>query len=198
MLIGRQRGVTLIELAIGLAIVAILMFLGIPAWQTFLQNAQIRNAGESVLQGLNLARTEAIRRNASVRFNFVSNLTSSCALSGSSLAWVVSLADPTGLCDVAPSDTVAPQIIQKQSGTEGTQNVVVAATGGNSVTFNGLGRATAGMTQINLSNSLGVCENVDPVNGTMRCLRVLVSTGGQVKLCDPSPKVVNTDPRFCA
>lgn len=188
-----QRGVTLIELAIGIAIVAIIMALGLPAWQTFIQNTKIRTAAESLLQGLNLARTEAVRRNTSVRFQLVSNLTSGCALSTGSLSWVVSLADPTSQCDVAPSDTTAPRIIQKQSGSEGTTNVTVSATGGSLATFNGLGRATLGMTQIDLGNSLGTCEHL---GGQLRCLRVLLGSGGQAKLCDP--KVTdNTDPRFC-
>lgn len=212
MLSVRERGVTLIELAIGLAIVAILLMLGLPAWNVFLQNTQIRNAGESVLQGLNLARAEAVRRNTTVRFQFVNNLAASCALSGSSLNWVVSLGDTTNLCNVAPADPgdtspptgSDPKIVQKQSGTEGTRNVVLAATGGNTVIFNGVGRVlqppaipVAPFTQIDLSNSRGTCQHTDATNGTMRCLRVLVSTGGQVKLCDP--KVTdNTDPRFCA
>lgn len=191
----RQRGVTLIELAIGLAIVAVLLAMGLPAWQAFIQNAQVRNAGESVLQGLNLARAEAIRRNASVRFQFVSNLTSGCALSSSSLSWVVSMDDPAGQCDAAPSETAAPRIIQKQSATEGTRNVAMAATGGTTVTFSGLGRATLGITQIDLTNSVGTCQHTH-ADGAIRCLRVMVGSGGQVKLCDP--KVAdNTDPRFC-
>jgi type IV fimbrial biogenesis protein FimT len=192
----RQAGVTLIELAIGLAIIGVLLAVGLPAWQSFIQNAQVRNGGESVLQGLNLARAEAIRRNTSVRFQLVSDLTSSCALSSGSLSWVVSMADPTGACDVDPSDTAAPRIIQKQSGTEGTRNVALSATGGSTVTFSGLGRATLGITQLDLRSAVGTCQHTDPTNGTIRCLRVLVGSGGQVKLCDP--KVAdNTDPRFC-
>jgi type IV fimbrial biogenesis protein FimT len=192
-----QRGVTLIELMIGLAIFAVLLFIGVPAFTEFIQNTQIRNAAENTLSALNLARAEALRRNTSVRFQFVSDLTSGCTLSTSSLAWVVSLANPAGACDAAPSNTTAPQIVQKRSGTEGTRTVQVAATGGSTVVFTGLGRAQAGgITQINFSNSMGVCEHVS-TSGTMRCLRILVTTGGQAKVCDP--KVTdNTDPRFCA
>ena len=54
-----QRGVTLIELMIGLAIVALVLFVAVPSFGIFLQNSQIRNAAGSVLDGLqpgNLAR----------------------------------------------------------------------------------------------------------------------------------------------
>lgn len=197
MLTLAQRGVTLIELMIGLVILSVLLFVGVPAFNEFIQNTQIRNAADNTLDALNLARAEALRRNTSVRFQFVSNLTSGCTLSTSSLAWVVSLADPAGACDVAPSDTTAPRIIQKRSGTEGTRTVQVAASGGSTLVFTGLGRTLAGgISQIDFSNSTGICQHVS-TSGTMRCLRVLVTTGGAAKLCDP--KVTDTnDPRFCS
>jgi type IV fimbrial biogenesis protein FimT len=190
----------LIELMIGLAIITILLVLGLPAFNIFLQNTQIRNAAETTLAGITLARVEAVRRNTTVRFQLVSNLTSGCALSASSLDWVVSQANPSGACDAAASDTTAPQIIQKKSAREGSSNVTIATTGGSTIVFDALGRVVgAGITVLDFANTNGTCEHVDAVNGTMRCLRILVSVGGQVKMCDPkvplnSPPV---DPREC-
>lgn len=193
-------GFTLIEMMIGLAVMGILLSIALPAFNQFLQNTKIRNAAESTITGLNLARAEALRRNSIVRFTLVSDLTSGCTASGSSASWVVSLADPAGACDQAPSDTTAPRIVQKKSGLEATAGVVLATTGGNFVSYTGLGRlpSTGGpyISQIDISTLQGVCEHVDPVNGTRRCLRILISTGGQTRMCDP--KVTdNTDPRFC-
>jgi type IV fimbrial biogenesis protein FimT len=193
-----QRGVTLIEVAIGLAIIGVLLSLALPNFATFLRNTEIKNAAETTLSGINLARAEAVRRNASVRFQLVNSLTSSCALSSSSLNWVVSLDDPAGKCNVAPSDSTAPRAIQAKSGQEGTKNITVSTTGGSTVIFNGLGRVSgSGITQIDFSNPLGgACEHVDSTS-SMRCLRVLLTTGGQAKLCDP--KVTDaTDPRYCS
>lgn len=193
-----ERGVSLIELMIGLAIASILMMIGLPSFSIFLQNTQIKNAAETTLAGITLARAEAVRRNALVRFSLVSDLTSGCVLSTGSLNWIVSQADPTGKCDVAPSETTAPLTVQKKSGSEGSPNIAVAATGSSAIVFNGLGRPSgAGITQLNFSNVTGVCEHVDPTNGTMRCLRVLISTGGQAKLCDPKVSDA-TDPRYCS
>jgi type IV fimbrial biogenesis protein FimT len=195
-----QQGFTLIELMIGLAIFALVLMVALPSFTIFLQNAQIRNAAESTLSGLNLARTEAVRGNTLVRFQFVSDLTAGCVLSTTSLAWVVSLADPTGACNVAPGSGLAPQIIQARSGTEGTTNVAVTVTGGSTAVFNGLGRLqSAGITQIDISNTTGTCEHLSP-SGKMRCLRIIVSSGGQARMCDPKvpvpvPPVI--DPRAC-
>ena len=206
MLIGQphpprlQRGFNLIELMIGIAILGVLVTLGLPNMSAWLQNAQVRTAAEGVMSGLNLARSEALRRNTTVRFQFTTTLNSSCALSTTGKNWVVSQADPTGLCDVSPSETTAPQIIQSKSSVEGTTNAIITATGGSQVSFNGLGRTTGAgnMTAIDVTNSTGgACQGTDGVGGgPMRCLRVQVTSGGQVRMCDPAVSAA-TDPRFC-
>jgi type IV fimbrial biogenesis protein FimT len=196
--------VSLIELMIGLAIMALLIMIGLPNMATWLSNAQIRTAGETMLAGLTLARTEAVRRNQIVRFQMVDNLTSGCAISISGADWVVSMDDPTGACDAAASDPAPadppPRIIQKRSGSEGTTRAVLAATTAGTVHFNGLGRVTspggaANMTQLAISNpSGGTCEHVD--GGNMRCLRINISVGGEARMCDPAVTDA-TDPRIC-
>ena len=192
------RGFNLVELMIGIAIVAVLMMAGLPNLTAWLQNSHIRNAAETLQSGLQLARAEALRRNATVRFQLVSNLTSGCALSTSGKSWVVSLVDATGACDAAPSETTAPQILQKKSGTEGAPNAVIAATV-STISFNGLGRFSGGAATatIDISNTTGgACAAVGGGGGPMRCLRVAVTTGGQVRMCDPAVDDA-ADPRFC-
>ena len=193
-----QRGVTLIEVMLGLAILGILLTLAIPSFTQFLQNQKIKNAAETTLQGLNLARTEAVRRNASMRFQFVSALTSGCALSATAMNWVVSQADPSGACDTAPSPT--GNIVQVKSANDGTQGVTMAATPstGTTIVFTGLGRvSSAGFTQLDFSfPGGGTCQKD---GGTMRCMRIIMSTSGSSKVCDPQ-LTVNTpqvDPREC-
>jgi len=199
-----QTGVSLIELLIGLAIMGLLIMIGLPNMATWLNNSQIRTAGETMLAGLTLARTEAVRRNQIVRFQMVNNLTSGCVISPSGMDWVVSLDDVTGACDAAASEPLPtdppPRIIQKRSGSEGSQRVVIAATTAGVVHFNGLGRVTspggaANMTQVAISNPVGgTCEHVD--GGVMRCLRINISVGGDARMCDPAV-VDATDPRIC-
>jgi len=199
-----QQGMTMIEMMVALVIAALILMLALPSFSIFLQNQQIRNGAESILDGLNFARTEAVRLNTPIRFQFVSDLTASCTLSASSMAWVISPADPTGICDqpvgVATPPTIPP-IIRKRSASEGTGNVVGTSAGGaTTAIFTGLGRLqTAGITQIDITNTSGACQYTGP-SGTMRCLRILVSSGGQARLCDPQvatpvPPVI--DPRAC-
>lgn len=200
------RGFTLIELMITIAIIGLLMMVGIPNMSRMLQNGQLRTAAESTTAGLQFARNEAIRRNAPVRFQLTDTLTSSCALSSTGTNWVVSLATPVGACDSAaidPSNTApaAPAILQKRSGTEGTTKATITGTIGSStaattIVFNGVGRVSGAgnIDTLNIAHTTETCEHA---GGTLRCLRVLVTTGGVIKMCDPK-LTDTTDSRFCA
>lgn len=190
------NGTTLVELMIGLAIVALLFVMGAPNFFKWIQNSQIRTSAESIQNGLHLARGEAVRRNTSVRFQLTTNVTSSCALSTTGNSWVVSQDDPAGACGSTASDTDAPRIVQTRPAEEGTANAAVSASQ-SSIVFNGLGRVVpvpAGNVDINISNpSAGDCATA--TSDGMRCLRVRVSTGGQIRMCDPI--LASTDPQGC-
>lgn len=191
-----QRGTSLVELMIGLAIVALLFAMGAPSFSSWIQNSQIRTSAEAIQNGLYLARGEAVRRNAAVRFQLTTDVTASCTLSTSGGNWVVSQDDPSGACGSAASDTVTPRIIQVRPAAEGSANAVVAA-GQSTIVFNGLGRVTpvpAGNIDINITNPTGgACAT--STSAGMRCLRVRVSTGGQIRMCDPI--LAGTDPQGC-
>jgi type IV fimbrial biogenesis protein FimT len=189
--LNRQMGMTLIELMIGIVVFAILLALGAPTFSRWTQSSQIRNAAEAIHNGLMLARAEAVRRNTTVRFQFVTTTTSGCALSATGTNWVVSLDDPAGACDAAPSDNVAPRIIQVRSAAEGSRNAAINAGGVSLLTFNGTGQAS-GAAAINITNPTGgACA----AGGPMRCMRVTVSTGGQIRMCDPARAI--GDPQGC-
>ncbi len=195
---------SLIELMVGIAITAILFTLAAPGFSLWIQGTHIRTAAEAVQNGLMLARGEAVRRNSSVRFQLTDTLDNTCALSTTGTNWVVSLSDPAGLCASAPPDPAdpnppAPAIIQARAGAEGSRNALVAADQ-SAVVFNGLGRVTpvpAGNININITNPIGGACVTDPSPGPMRCLRIVVSTGGQVRMCDPAFVFSNTNPQGC-
>jgi type IV fimbrial biogenesis protein FimT len=201
-------GFTLIEMMVTLAVFAMLIMIGLPSMTTWLQNAQIRTSAETLQMGLQFARAEALRRNVPVRFQLVDSLTGGCALSDTGASWVINLGDidVTGKCDQAESEDADPRILQKRSGAEGTSNATVEARGNagiaaKSVVFNGLGRVSPGfaiepITQIDVRNTAG--GNCQPA-GRMRCLRLTVSNGGEVRTCDPAvdPAIYVNDPRLC-
>jgi type IV fimbrial biogenesis protein FimT len=168
MLTGRlARGVTLIEMLIGIAVLAILLGLGAPSFMVWMQNTQIRNAADAVLNGMQLARTEAIRRNKPVQF----------ALSTQS-GWSVNI--------VNPSVNDPPNPIQKRSRKEGSENVNVAATpgGASAVTFDAMGGPTDNADGSLTIQSLDFTSSVS--TSAPRPLRIVVSVSGTIRMCDPN------------
>ena len=191
-----MSGVTMIETMISLVIFAGLLGMAAPAFTTWLQNGQIRTAAESLQNGLQLARASAVQRNARVGFHLTTTLTAACAPNASGPNWVVSVDDPAGACDAPVSDTAAPRLIGSRSANDGTRNAVIVADQA-SISFNGLGRRVNAGTAANLNVDItnpngGSCV---AAGGEMRCLRVFVSAGGQVQMCDPS--FAASDTRGC-
>lgn len=198
---------SLVELAVGLVIIGILLALAAPSYSTWIQNTKIRTTAEAMLNGLQLARTEAVRRNAQIRFQLTDTITAGCTRSTSGANWIVSFDDPSGLCanamlneavDANDPTNLAPRMIQIRPAAEGSTGVTVLADQ-HTIVFNGLGRITPnpGATiNINVSNpGAGACAAIGGGGGPMRCMRVTVSTGGQIRMCDPAR--ASTDPVGC-
>jgi type IV fimbrial biogenesis protein FimT len=197
MLKARRRGFTIVELLISLAVLAIMLALGAPSFAEWLQNQQIRVATEAVLNGLQVARAEAVRRNTPVRFQFVSDFTASCTLASNTSNWVVSLTTPVAACNVVPSDTTAPQILQERLAAEGTNSAVLTAvdSSGNAasaITFNAIGGVTANAEG---TTAIAKIDITNPQSGAPRPLRIVVTGGGSIRMCDPA--VAAPDPRVC-
>lgn len=199
-----QVGFNLIEISIALVVLAILVALGAPTFGDWLQNQQTRAATEATLNGLQIARSEAVRRNAQVRFQFVTDLTSGCDLSATNLNWAVSVGTPKGACD-QPIDVVPPAVpgpvIQSRSAQEVSPNAIVVVTPNGKptsfVTFNSLGGVVSQnsdgsppITQIDICNPAITGSNARP-------LRIVVSAGGSIRMCDPNPAIVAPDARAC-
>ncbi len=59
-------GVTLVELLVTVAVVAILLTLGVGGFRTLIANAKMTNAANSLIGHLQFARSEAVKRSAEV------------------------------------------------------------------------------------------------------------------------------------
>jgi prepilin-type N-terminal cleavage/methylation domain-containing protein len=61
-----ERGFTMVEVLVVITITAILLALAIPSFQTMIRNNRISSASNSLLAAVDLARSEAVRRNTVV------------------------------------------------------------------------------------------------------------------------------------
>jgi type IV fimbrial biogenesis protein FimT len=165
---------------IGITVLGLLFMLALPNYNIWIANARVRTATTSILNGLQLARTEAVRRNMPVSFQ----LTSTSDLSDWTVGCVTVLTAPPIDC---------PAVIQSFAAVEGTQNVTVSITdtAGNAgttniVTFNSFGRPVSPdptgslpIAKVDTTSTVLTAPNVRP-------LRVTASSGGQIRMCDPA------------
>jgi type IV fimbrial biogenesis protein FimT len=88
-----QRGFTLLELIIAIAIAAILITLAVPSFTTFLNSNRVTSQANELLASLQVARMEAIRRNARVIVcasnNAETSPTPTCSAGNTWSGWVV-------------------------------------------------------------------------------------------------------------
>jgi type IV fimbrial biogenesis protein FimT len=185
----RQRGFNLIEVMVALTVLAVLISLGTPAFSAWLQSQRIRASAEAIVNGLQVARGEAIARNLPVKI----------VLDPPTPGWWICLGSVLP-CD---STTLPADLIQAKSGQEASGNAIAKPTpdGAVSVTFSPLGSVidnldgTDRITRVDISYPLPAVCSAD--GGSMRCLRVVVTAGGSVRMCDPTPGIVAPDPRAC-
>ena len=179
MLIERQRqsGFSLIELLIGIVVLGVLVTLTLPMFREWMASTQIRNASDALLNGAQLARTEALRRNKNVEFRL-----------GNNSDWEVWQAAP------------ALQI-QVRGSQEGQTNaaVVIPTPGGTSkVTFSPLGGVVANLDATATLQWIDIMPAAS-MPSSVRQLRVLIPASGGVRMCDPDPSstLKSTDTRRC-
>jgi type IV fimbrial biogenesis protein FimT len=208
----RRRGISMIEVLVTVSILGMLLVAVMPGIGSWMRNTEIRNAAESIQNGLTRARAEAVKRNDTVVFSLLSinastlQLDGSCALSSSSASWVVSRENPAGRCDVEISEALPPYSVARQSQGDGSPNVVVsvrqpagtdpcgATDSATSVAFNGYGRLA---TTPSWGRGPLRCIVVDSrADGDRRRLNIVIGNGGTVRMCDPVVTDAN-DPRRC-
>lgn len=180
----RQSGLSMVEMMVVVAVLSALLATGLPSFTEWVQNTQIRTAAESIVSGLQVARTEALRRNTPVQFILTGN--GGVGETG----WEVRVRNSNELLQSKPAG---------EGGTKAQLSTQPADA--RMVTFNGLGRVDLPppvgrgnddnspiLQQINIDNpSLTAAKSRD--------LRVTISDGGSVRMCDPATS--GSDTRAC-
>jgi type IV fimbrial biogenesis protein FimT len=186
-----QRGFTLIEILIGLAIFAFLAMLAAPMYADMLANTEVRNAAESILDGVRQAQASAVKFNAPAKFVLTSD------------GWTVFMVDtvdsdadtgPAYDANVCSSAHTEPTCARVWTFHQGASRASISTTG--TVSFNAFGQivpnddASATLAQVDVTTT----AIASPHN-----LRVLIITTAQptgaLKLCDTN--YAASDPMGC-
>lgn len=181
------RGFTLVEVMVSVTIIGLLFTFGLPTFTAWIQNQQIRNCAESILNGLQLAKSQAVRSNVNVQLILTNgsptaaNVGAAASVTGTN--WIIRTFQPTNPYSGA-------DFIQGRTGQEGSKNATVLADS-SSFVFTPLGRlANPPVANININVTSSATYS------GKRPLRVIVSPRGQILMCDPD-HVDPTNPQFC-
>lgn len=165
-----QRGFTLIEAMVVVAVVAVVASIAAPSLATMVTNNRVRTAADGLLSGLQLARAEAIRRNTLVSFTL-----------DTAPGWTVAV--------VAPAATVQRRPAGEGSGS-GLQ--ITSLNNQTNLRFDATGMVAGFNTAANLSQ----VTIAPPAGAAGDSLRIDVFAGGQIRLCNLSITRAD-DPRRC-
>ena len=199
----RQRGFTLVELMIAIALLGLLMALAAPSFSTWIRNSQVRSMSQTLANGVRVAQSEAVRRNRLVVF-FLTNtqpgLAATAAENG--VNWVIRWVPMPGDTVTATAPANEPYV---EGGAISDVGGGVGVTGPAAICFNAQGRrvaATAATTGV--TNAVCTVDAAQPLAtydlvraGASRALRVTVSLGGQVRMCDPARPLSAAAPDGC-
>jgi len=197
-----KSGFSLVELLIAIAIMSVLLSLGIPAFNTYINNAKLRASAQSLLSGIQMARSEAVRRNINVDFLLTNDDVSAAGFAtavpnAAGKNWLIRTTDlsayvegKSGAEGSSRSTAAESPIAINDSNDDGVADAGAIST----ITFTSLGATSlAAAATFSVRNpSAGACAPA----GLMRCLNIVVSIGGQARICDPAATTAG-DTRAC-
>lgn len=183
-----RRGFSLIEFMVTVTLAALLLGLAAPPFATWIRNTQARTVTDSLQNGLRLAQTEAVRRQRQVMFFLSDNATCSTASTATANGrfWVIRTVP---LLDGEDAEVVQCGVLAEAAAGS-------TITGPTTLCFSSSGRLVGGGTC-----STGALQRYDVARANPRSgdrpLRVTVSLGGHIRLCDPERTLSDTHPDGC-
>jgi len=208
----RPYGFTLIELMVALAIFGFLIMLAGPQLATFLASSQVRNAAESVYNGVQRAQAAAIQNNSPARLVLDPTVGTGGWQVHISVDGAVPAPNPATPCGTpagAPSVNPAQVFCAKDGASDAA--ITVTPAGATTITFDAYGRIqcnTDDTLACDGSKNLQWIDVANSKNALARPLRVCITNqqaptaaasvpvaASQTKLCDPNAAA--TEPQAC-
>lgn len=217
-----ERGFTMIELMIVVAIVGTLLALTLPGMGTMVLQSQVKSKADAIVAGIQLARAEAFKRNASVTVQFETTTAVTLGTGGFTIgcsATAYNAGAPASLRSFCPGSAFVNATTSYASGSSAIARNPPEGGGSNysirfsptpstlipAITFDGFGNLSTnnpdGSSSIRTievrprtSASLGMCA---PQGGISSCqVNVVISDAGGVRVCDPS-RATGSTPMAC-
>jgi type IV fimbrial biogenesis protein FimT len=163
-------GFTLIELMVTIAVLAVLLTVAAPSFNSQVANYRTRTGAEGIVNGLQLARSEAIRRNTDVSFTL-----------NSGTGWTVAVVSPASTIQVRPASEA------------GTNLQISSLNDQATLSFTPMGTVFGYSVSTNLTR-VTVAPPASATNADS--YQIDVFAGGQIRMCNTAISAAN-DPRKC-
>jgi len=192
------RGFTLLELVMAVAVMGVLAALAIPVFYTWIQSVKLRSVAEALQNDLRMAQGEAIRQNRPVTFSLISapGANSPVIFTSNSAGTTTSPASSftalnTGTNWMAYTNPVLTGEVYRYvaGGDNGNLESPVQIAGSSGLNSGGTANGTI---TFNPFGRIPTDQRFDVTNSPGRQLRVQVTTGGKVRLCDPNRSITSS------
>ena len=189
------RGFSLVELMITLGMTALILVAATPPLTTWVANARVRGVAEQLAADLREALTEALRRNRQTAFALTEGapaLDARAAEDGD--AWFAQALPLLAGEAADDGQFVLAAAVARQHR--------IGVTGPAVVCFNTIGRPVSRATPLGeaCAAPLSLADPIEyrlSASGSDRPLRVRISLGGQIRLCDPARALADGEADGC-
>ncbi|NCS66623.1 MAG: hypothetical protein COS39_04810 [Hydrogenophilales bacterium CG03_land_8_20_14_0_80_62_28] len=155
------NGFTLVELMVTVSVAAILLVIAVPSFSVFLMNNRMATQANDLISALNLARSEAVRRGATVTVCASSN--QATCIGGWAQGWVVR--DPAGA------------VIRVQQALSGGSTLVGGANVATTVAYTTMGNTTIPVGSAIAQTTLTLCP---PAPAAVQGRAIQIESTGRV------------------
>lgn len=181
----RAAGFTLVELLVSITLMAILLTVAVPSFNSWINNTRVRTVSETLQNGVRLAQAEAVRRNRTVVFFLTDDEPTDAAVAAENgRNWAIRT--------VAALGGEADEFVRGGSLADVAAGVTI--TGPAALCFSSAGQQLTIPAQgcATVAARYAVART-----GADRNLRVDVSIGGRVRMCDPAKTLAADTPDGC-
>lgn len=199
-MLSRSPGFSLVELLVAVSLGSLLLALAVPSFTTWISNARVRSVADALQSGLRTSQAEAQRRAHTVVF--FRTMSKTCDTTS-----VANASGPYWQIRTVPNAALTNDIAETaQCGVLTDVSNGVSLAGPATVCFSGDGRQTTstnpaavGVDCVLDAQGRASTFDVTASNATTetRPLRVLVTLGGSVRMCDPKKAQSTSSPDGC-
>jgi len=172
---NKENGFSLIEVIVTLAIAAIVLSIGVPSFQSYIQNNRQTIAINELATALQLARNSAISRRVAVTLCKSPNA-ANCIIGADSGDWSqgwMMFTNPNGINGVANLDPDAgEELLRVHGGLRDNATFIGSGPVANQITFIAQGRINNGF-----GGTITYCDS----RGNTAATALVISVGGQVR-----------------